>query len=55
MKKHNCQVKSHRACNNQIVRLVTGRKKDDPKFYCCIGCLADLRRGGVKLKEVVNA
>lgn len=51
MKKHKCEVGCLVACNGQIVRLLTGRKKSDPKFYCCIGCRAYLTRQGVKLKE----
>lgn len=49
--KADCEVKAEVACNNQVVRRYTGRKKGDPKFMCCIGCLAYLRRQGVKLKE----
>ena len=52
--KKDCEVKSRRACNNQIVRLLTGPRKKDPKFWCCIGCWADLRMSGVRLKEVAE-
>jgi hypothetical protein len=38
-------------CNDQCVRRLTGPKKGDPKFDCCIGCEAYLRRQGVRLKE----
>jgi hypothetical protein len=47
-----CQVASHRACNGQVIRLYKGKLKNDPKFYACIGCAADLRRAGVKFSEV---
>lgn len=52
MKKHKCEVGCFVACNNQIVRLMTGPKKGDPKFHCCIGCAAYLVRQEVKLREV---
>lgn len=51
MKEHDCEVKSMIGCNNQIVRRYQGTKKNDPKFYCCIGCAAILKRNGVKFKE----
>jgi hypothetical protein len=54
VKKNNCKVKNPLGCNNQCVQLLTGRKKTDPKFYCCIGCRAILNRMGVKLKEVTK-
>jgi len=50
--KPKCEVRTHLACNNQVVRRLTGPKKGDPQFYCCIGCAAYLRRQGVRLKEV---
>ena len=49
--KPRCEVRSLRACNGQIVRCMRGVHKNDPEFWCCIGCLADLKRGGVQLKE----
>ena len=48
-----CKVKSE-FCSGQVVRLLTGPKKDDPKFWCCIACRAMLNRSGVKLKNVVD-
>ena len=38
-------------CSGVAVRCYTGRKKSDPKFSCCIACLAILQRQGVKLKD----
>lgn len=51
-KKPKCEVGMKVACNNQCVRKMTGPKKTDPKFFCCIGCQAYLKRQGLKLKEV---
>jgi len=50
-KKLKCDVGCHVACNNQGVRRMTGTKKGDPVFNCCLGCWAYLSRQGVKLKE----
>ena len=50
--KPQCEIKSQRACNGQAVRKYTGLKKGDPVFRCCIGCWADLKRSGVRMKEV---
>jgi hypothetical protein len=47
-----CEVQSLVACNGQIVRRLTGPRKSDPKFWCCIGCWAYLSRQGVQLREV---
>lgn len=52
-KKLKCDVKTHVACNNSCVRRMTGPKKGDPVFNCCIGCHWYLKRQGLKLKEVV--
>lgn len=51
MKKPKCQVRSHLGCNGVAVRRLTGTKKGDPTFWCCLGCEAILRRQGVKTKE----
>lgn len=51
-KKHRCEVKTNLGCNGSCVRRMTGPKKGDPEFWCCIGCQAILNRMGVKLKEV---
>lgn len=50
--KPECQIKSDRACNGQIVRKYKGTRKGDPVFYCCIGCTTDLQRAGVKFSPV---
>ena len=52
VKKLKCEVRTLVACNNSCVRRYTGTRKDDPKFYCCIGCLTYLSRQGVRVKEV---
>lgn len=51
MAKTKCDVGSRRACHGEGVRLMTDPKKTDPIFNCCMGCWADLKRGGVRLKE----
>lgn len=51
-KKPDCEVKTMLGCNNQCVRRMTGTKKTDPVFWCCIGCAAILKRQGVRIKEV---
>ena len=51
-KKPKCEVRTHLGCNGVAVRRMTGPKKGDPKFWCCLGCQAILNRNGVKLKEV---
>lgn len=51
MKKHKCEVRWQVVCKNECVRHMTGIKKGDPKFFCCIACAAYLRRQGVRLKE----
>ncbi len=51
MKKHKCEVRTF-ICNNSLLRRMTGKKKDDPKFWCCGSCAVYLKRGGVKLVEV---
>ena len=48
-------LKTHLACNGVAVRKLTGRKKGDPVFYCCMGCQAYLSRMGVKTKEMTDA
>lgn len=53
-RKPKCEVRTEIGCNNQCVRKVTGRKKGDPIFHCCIGCRAILTRMGVRLKDVVE-
>lgn len=47
-----CEVGILRVCNGVAVRRLTGPKEGDPKLWRCLGCQADLRRGGVKLKEI---
>lgn len=37
-------------CNGSCVQMMTGPRKSDPRFLCCIGCWAYLRRQGVRLK-----
>lgn len=39
-------------CNGIAVCRLTGKKKGDPVFWCCLGCRAMLSIAGVKLKEV---
>lgn len=40
------------SCNGVAPQLVRGTKKTDPTFYCCLGCMAYLRRMGVKVVSV---
>lgn len=51
-KKPRCEVRSDLACNGQIIRRYVGVKKGDPKFNCCIGCAAYLKRQGVRFREI---
>lgn len=53
-KKIRCEVKTHLGCNGMAVRKVTGPKKGDPVFNCCLGCRAILSRQGVRVKEVAE-
>lgn len=50
--KNKCEVRTDLGCNGQCVRRYTGPNKGDPKFRCCIGCAAILRRNGVRIKEL---
>lgn len=54
MKKLKCEVKTHIGCTGIAIQRMTGTKKGDPVFYCCMGCHAVLSRQGIKLKEVVT-
>ncbi len=47
-----CEVKNMIGCNGVAVCRLTGKKKGDPVFWCCLGCRAMLSIAGVKLKEV---
>lgn len=49
--KPKCEVRLHRSCSGRCVTLVTGTRKGDPVFYCCLGCRADLSMSGVRLKD----
>ena len=49
--KSECEVKHIFGCNGAGVIRLTGNKKGDPVFNCCLGCAAMLRRQGVKLKQ----
>lgn len=51
-RKPQCEVKHEFGCNNQGVRRYTGTEPNDPKFNCCLGCHAMLKRAGVRLKEI---
>ncbi len=51
-KKNACEVGSFIGCNGCGVRVLTGPRKGDPVFRCCMGCEAYLRRGGIRLREV---
>jgi hypothetical protein len=54
-KKPKCEAQTHLGCNGVAVRKVTGTKKGDPIFYCCLGCRAILSRQGVRLRDVQGA
>lgn len=49
-KKKKCEIGSHRACNNVGVIRMWGDAVDAPSGYVCMGCAADLRRSGIKLR-----
>lgn len=54
-RKLKCEVKHDFACTGMAIRYMTGKKKGDPKFYCCYGCETYLRRQGVRMVEVKGA
>lgn len=49
--KTKCEVKFDVVCRGNGVIYLTGVKKEDPKFRCCLACQAYLRRMGVRTKE----
>jgi hypothetical protein len=51
--KPTCEVGILRCCNGFAVRRYKGPKKADPEFDCCLPCMNDLRRAGLRgVKEV---
>ena len=48
-KKPECEVKTL-FCSGQVVRKWTGVEKGDPVFWCCLACLAKLRRQGLRIR-----
>ena len=50
MSKKKCEIGHIFACNGSGVSKLTGVKKGDPVFWCCLGCQSYLRRMGVRTK-----
>jgi hypothetical protein len=50
-KKPKCEVNHVFGCTGVAIRSYKGKKKDDPVFHGCLGCITMLRRMGVQFKE----
>ncbi len=51
---HKCEVRCQVVCRGVGTLHLTGVRKGDPVFYCCLACHAYLKRQGVRMKYVTE-